>query len=386
MRKFFQYAFVLSILLFLTLGLVRTVFFPVEINEYENRYANRIAAPTLTGFSDGTFQKSVEDALSDQVPLANYFKKAYNLFNSYGLKAIITPVMKLVPDHYIQVENVRLYNDFITYRTRVLSNMTQLLDEKMVNYNELFAKHPDLPIYAFYIEKDTDVDFETGAQVESGAYVMEHLALPAERKAIFTVDNFEQFSSWFYHTDHHWRAEGALEGYRQALALLKPEEAPLLPQGELEEIGTFSGSKANGKLAAFSETFRAYRYDYPQMTITINGKPAADYGNQDAFFAGQGGNLTYGNFYGGDDGEIIFETGTQGRGNILVVGESYDNAILKQLASHYDNTYSIDLRYYKARMGKVFNFTEYVQEHEIDTVLLIGNIDFYTSADFKMEG
>ena len=49
----------------LLLGLARTVFFPKEINYYENRYANRAALPTPGSYADGTFQDQLEAALGD---------------------------------------------------------------------------------------------------------------------------------------------------------------------------------------------------------------------------------------------------------------------------------------------------------------------------------
>ena len=60
-------------------GLARTLVKPKETNLYENRPANRVAAPTLAAWLDGTFQDSVEAALSDQVPLAQTMKKTYTI-------------------------------------------------------------------------------------------------------------------------------------------------------------------------------------------------------------------------------------------------------------------------------------------------------------------
>ena len=45
-KKGINFVFVGLILCGLLLGLARTVFFPKEINYYENRYANRAALPT----------------------------------------------------------------------------------------------------------------------------------------------------------------------------------------------------------------------------------------------------------------------------------------------------------------------------------------------------
>ena len=121
------------------------------------------------------------------------------------------------------------------------------------------------------------------------------------------------------------------------------------------------------------------------MEITANGKPAGDYGDQAAFLSGARSDITYGNFYGGDLGEIIFDTGTTGRGSLLVIGESYDNSVLKLLAAHYDRTYSIDLRYYKNYMKQDFQLSAYLAEHGIDQVLLMGNIDYLTMTEFDLE-
>ena len=387
MKKALQYVFVLCTLLALTMGLVKTVFFPKDMNYYENRYAVKLETPTLQGFLEGTVQENVEDALNDQVNFAQYMKKLYNLGSSAFLKLAAQPVLRANPDRYVVLGGNLVYGvDHLLYWPRQLSAISESLDAKIDHCNQVFASHPDTDFYLYYIEKDTDIHFETGARLGAGAYLREGMDLPAERMGVFSVETFDQFSRWFYRTDHHWNAQGSYEGYRQVLAMLKPQETPLEPQEEVTLPGRFSGSKAKGLLESFSETVTVYRFDYPEMEITVNGQPAEDYGKQDLYLSGKGGTPTYGGFYGGDSGEILFDTGTQGRGNILVLGESYDNAILKLLASHYDKTCSVDLRYYENYMGHPFDLDSYLTEHEIDTVLLIGNVDYYVMAEFNPGG
>ena len=62
-----------------------------------------------------------------------------------------------------------------------------------------------------------------------------------------------------------------------------------------------------------------------------------------------------------------------------------DNAILKLLASHFDRTYSVDLRYYRNYMGSGFSLSDYLRRNNITKVLLIGNVDYYISPDFALE-
>lgn len=122
------------------------------------------------------------------------------------------------------------------------------------------------------------------------------------------------------------------------------------------------------------------------MSVRLNGNDqSVDYGAADAFFNGERTDATYGNFYGGDDGEIVFDTHNTEKENILLIGESYDNAILKLVASHYNRTYSVDLRYYEAYMGHAFHLEQYIKENNISKVLLIGNVDYFEMQDFLLE-
>ena len=383
-KKAINGLFVGAVLLLLGAGLVRTVFFPKEVNSYENRYAEKIAPLTVEGWLEGAFQDSVDKALADQVQLAQVYKRAYNFTSSRCLAAAASPLLPLCDGQYVNYVDALVFNGYVTYPPRVLADMTERLDAKADNYNDYFAAHPELDFYVYYIEKDTDVNFETGEKIPACDYLFDRLDLPRDRLGRYEVDGFEEFSRWFYRTDHHWNERGSYRGYVELLDLLGVEDAPLNSTGDLVDLGTFSGSKATGAAAVFSETFYASPIEFPEMDVTVNGEPG-DYGNQEAFFAGEGGTPSYGGFYGWDAGEVTFSTGKTGRENILILGESYDNAVIKMLASHFNNTYAVDLRYYEAYMGEKFSFSDYVEEHDITQVLLIGNIDYFLMDEFLLE-
>lgn len=384
-KKAMNTVFVGGIALLLLAGLARTVLFPKEVNTYENRYAEKINPLTLEGWLEGSFQDSVDKALADQVQLAQVYKRVYNFTASRYLKAAADPLLPLCYGRYVNYVDTLLFNGYITYPPRVLSDMTERLEAKVNNYNEYFAAHPELDFYVYYIEKDTDVNFETGEKVPACEYLFDRLDLPQDRLGCYTVDDFGEFSLRFYRTDHHWNEWGSYRGYAELLDLLGVEDAPLNSTGDSVDLGTFSGSKATGAAAAFSETFYAFPMEFPEMDITVNGAPG-DYGNREAFFAGEGGEPSYGGFYGWDAGEVTFSTGRANRENLLILGESYDNAVIKMLATHFNHTYAVDLRYYEAYMGKAFSFSDYVEERGITQVLLIGNIDYYLMDEFRLEG
>ena len=385
-KKYSGYVFVGVILLVMLAGLLQTVFFPEEIAALENRYANKLEPFTVEGYLDGSFQDGVEAALGDQVTLSGTFKNVFQKISSHSVRLLSTPFLKMdyFRTRYFQLGTSTIFGGTNLVYYMYSQSRTEELDPKIEDYNKTFAAFPDTEFFMYYIEKDTDINLQTEEKATFYEYLRDGLELPEENMGCFTIDSFEEFRTYFYETDHHWNYQGSYRGYLGVLELLGVEENPLQPIEVVHVSDGFSGSKAKSYASSFTEEFAAYRFEFPEMDIQINGTAVEDYGMQEYYLSGQSDAVTYGTFYGGDDGEIVFSTNRPERENILVIGESYDNAILKLLASHYNCTYSIDLRYYEAYTQEPFSLSEYLQEHEIDKVLLIGNIDYYLMSEFMI--
>ena len=386
-KKLLGIAFVGAILLFLLAGLGKTLFFPEAVNDYENRYAEQVEPFTLSGFLSGSFQQSMDGALADQTLFSTTCKRLYNGLRSAFRSTLLTPVLERNSYVYVALtDSVSLFaGDYLVYPAYTLDNIRDSLSATAESHNRMMAAHPDVDFCFYYIEKDVDVDFVTGRQLGASDYLRERLEGANGRFAAFSVPGFSVYRERFYRTDHHWNYAGSYQGYLELLALLGVGEAPLEP-AETVTVAEFSGSKAAQAAVTDTEPFTAYRFDFPAMTVTVNGESAADYGRQAEYLNGSATPVTYGNFYGGDAGEVILDTGTSGRGDLLVIGESHDNAVLKLLASHYDRTYAIDLRNYAHYMGREFELDTYLEQHGIDTVLFLGSVGFYTSETFRLEG
>ncbi len=388
-RKFLNIGFLLFFGLFFLAGLCKTVFFPKEDNLYENRPANRLSAPKPETVWDSSFQETVEKALSDQVLLAQTMKSVYNDGNSKSLLNAVSGFLESKPPYYVNLLGAKLFHgDYLVYGTYPMERVEKWHREKAENLNARFAAHPELDFYVYYIEKDTDINFETGEKPGIFPALKGYLTLPEDHIGCFEIDSFSEFQEKFYRTDHHWNHKGSYEGYLEVRKLLGVTEEALEPLEEVVVGKSFSGSKAgsSGMKGVVTEEFSAYRFAYPPMEITVKGQAVEDYGEQTAYLDGTAQTpVDYGSFYGWDWGEVVFDTGSSGRGNLLVLGESFDNAILKLLASHFDRTFSVDLRDYAKSYEVPFSFSEYVKKNQIDTVLLIGNCDFYTKPEFLLE-
>lgn len=388
MKKHLDRVVVLGVLAAMLLGLALSVLRQKDVNYYENRTANRMPAFSLSAWLQGDYQDALEDALSDQVPAAERLNRGYHQTTNRYLRTVLKRFQTAFPNRYFRFQDMLLFgDDYITFPAVWLEERQPELDAKAENYNALFAAHPELNFYVYYIEKDTDVEFDTGLKTGISDYMLNALNLPDAQKGCFRVNNFEEFSRWFFKTDHHWNYAGSYRAYTELMQLLGKTDL-LEPRGPEFIAGGMCGTKAKivGADALFSEDLYAYRYDFPEMTVTINGEPVSDYGRQnDTFTEADYGTMGYSAFYGGDDGEITFHTGKTSAGNLLIIGESFDNALLKLLASSYENTCSVDLRNYERENGKTFSFSDYVAEHGITDVLLIGNVDFFVLDEFRLE-
>ena len=313
-------------------GLGRTLLRPKDVNYYENRPANTVAPLTAESWLDGSFQDAMEAALSDQIPLAQAMKKT---FNDAQNKIRYDSMMRLshrYPNVPVQYDQFLVYGGkYLAYAYCSPDMVIPELTRHSENLNALIAAHPDVTFYLYMVEGDSNNNFPAGENNGAFEYLSSRVNLPAEQMGRFAVDELETYERDFYQTDHHWCNVGSYRGYREAAALL-----------------------------GCTDLLEAHH----RLHIT---------------------DASYGGVYGWDNGEVILDTGTTGRGNLLMLGESYDNAILKLMASHFDRVYSVDLRSYEQDMGKPFRLAEYLREHRITKVLLIGSTPFFTSDDFMVE-
>jgi len=374
---------------FLIFGALKAFVLTEDINAYENRTANRFPCLSAAAVQSGEFQDGVESALRDQVLLSQTLEKGYQFLNASLQVGMAEPFINS-RDYQgeINVLGTGSLWGHLIYPYRSLESVQDTVDAKIAALNATVERHPDTEFYAYYIEKDTDADFLLGLHSETSAYIGEKLALPEGHYGIFSVGDFDRFDSEFFRTDHHWNCYGSYRAYTELISVLGIADAPLSPVDEFTLKGRFSGSKALAVSAnrVLTDAFPVYAFDYPEMRISVNGIPVEDYGAQSLYQSGATAGLSYSAYYGDDLGEVVFDTGSSDRDNLLIIGESYDNAILKLLASHYNRLYSVDLRYYTYQLGIDFDFSSYLEANNISKVLFIGNLDYYLMSEFNPEG
>ncbi|HIQ63296.1 MAG: DHHW family protein [Christensenellales bacterium] len=178
----------------------------------------------------------------------------------------------------------------------------------------------------------------------------------------------------YYRLDHHWTAAGARVAY-EALAA-QWEQQPAQPAQTLAEDGFYGAyfAQAPSPLCA-PDTLTFDLYDGVTLRVETEEKDLLF--NPDAM----AGRDKYAALLWGNYGRITLENPDAPRGTLLVLKDSYANALLPALAQHFSRVVALDLRYYA---GDVLEETETMEAEEI--VCLYGLSGFAEDRNLAVHG
>ena len=180
-------------------------------------------------------------------------------------------------------------------------------------------------------------------------------------------------------SDHHFTYEGALVTYQALIDLLNRDFGLGLAAAEVEvrEVANpFLGSR-NRKLSglwrgeealsigALTEPVPFRRWDNgEEVEASLYALPDSP----ETY-------VTYEVYMGGDVGETVLRTDRPELPNALIFGDSFTNALETLLYASFDETRSLDLRYYTDMTLK-----DYISAYQPDVVLCVQNdTGYYTT-------
>jgi len=222
----------------------------------------------------------------------------------------------------------------------------------MAQYKEEF---PELTIYFMAIP--IGADFYLPTKVSKGIMqekiVIDHLnsILPVGIKTVPAYDMLMQHKAEYiyFNTDHHWTALGAYYAYT-AFAETAGFQPLELKNFTRKEIPRFLGTLYHRTLAPVlknnPDTVEIYKvpvrtevsYFYAGLRNGKHTQLYAEYAR---------GAAAYGVFLGGDYPLMKIASSVKNGRKIIVVKDSYGNAFVPYLSSHYEEVFVIDYRYFK---------------------------------------
>ena len=355
--------------LIIGLGILALLKTPTTFSVAENRDLAQFTMPNLRSFLDHSFQDNLENALSDQFIGSATIREAY----SYVIDNMPTFSLEeqLCKNEYLSLGNGRsTFNcdERIVY-TPVKFTAQQ---EKQIKTNiAQLDKLNQLADTYYYVVNDPAVfDFRTNQFTENLTELLKknlHNGYAGIDSLKFK--NYDEAKKFFYKTDHHWNYRGAQQGYLDIAKMLNIKNV-YQPDETFHSNEQFFGSHArNLRNYDFPEEFVAYKYSLPKHKSYINGVFGSYNGvekTEKHDYEYEKNLNFYGQYYGLDYAEVVFDYAQPKKENLLIIANSYSNAINELLASGFNKTYVID-----PRINKNWHARKYIKDNEISKVVVI---------------
>lgn len=336
-------------------------------------------------FTSGEFVQKFENLINDKVPFrvsAIRFSKAIDrgiIKFAYGFTNDRVIPAEMTLDFYYDTE----FEQLLFTPTLFDSHAKEVIDERIQNYEELIQMHPAQNFYLYYHQTLQNSEFHPLNQVffeadngQSLNYFEQNLpnGLTFEK---FLLTSHEDHLNYYYRTDHHWRVNAIIRAYHEIYVMLSKNYPDMSQPLKISTTIKFPDINFLGMMAR--RTFFPVRGDefvvedliIPAHELIESGLKIDDI-RRSIYFEGKYSTVPYINHYNAFYGEVadLIEYNfhnSSGR-NLLIIGSSFQNSVDPLLASHYDKTYCVDLRYYTD-----FSLSTFLSEHEVNDILIIGD-------------
>lgn len=228
---------------------------------------------------------------------------------------------------------------------------------------------------SFYWPEQSDVSH--GSEEDNIDNINEHLegVTPINLIPILSQHTDEHIYS---RTDHHWQPLGA---YYSAEEFCKVAEVPFANLSTYTKhtienyVGTlygYSGSiiiKDNPEDFIYYEPSNEYSTEYFDIDNTPQG--------EGKLLVEATGSSAYLTFMGGDEKITHVTTDTKNGRNLVIIKDSYGNALVPFLTSSFENIYVIDMRHFE------LNAIDYIKDVNATDVLFAMNTFSATGSNYK---
>ena len=313
-----------------------------EKSEMENRALARQSVPDVSGVLSGRWMRGAEDALADQFPL----RDAMMLLNA----AKETLALRTEQNGVLRLAGGRLVPDCAALDTAAAVRAGEALAEIQT------ALGLPTTLLLAPLSSRLYLDALPAGYTPADQAALTDAVIAACGDKITVLDCFDALAAQpdaealFYRTDHHWTADGARCAYEQVCAAWGL--APAAPSGRLYAPGFFGSAYARAPQPLVSaDTLTFDRFD--SVVYAIDGAEMDGLWDADAL----GARDKYAALLYGNPARATL-TSESGSGTLLVLKDSYANALLPAVATHFARTEVVDLRYFSGDLAEIAKETE----------------------------
>ncbi|GAB6109360.1 hypothetical protein [Fusibacter bizertensis] len=352
--------------------------------------SNVVEATGETKLSEDGPNESIESSTGEAVTFVPHVEKIDSYTKDYMSKLNWSPIdethfeISLNPKGSGLVEVVGEHH--LIFTKIGLSAAKAGLENKAANINQLAKEYPNIQFNSFYIETDVDVDFVGGKITHDLSNYLGNQFNDNVKFSSLNINSVEEYINGFYKTDHHWDTERQQIGYQALIKFLIGPNEPLADFDLYLTNLAYNGYKS--RLLNEFTTTDVFKFIVPKVSrsdVYINGEKST-YGNKYGFIKGDFTQETAENYYGDCNGAdyalVEFHYNQPSKPNAVIFIDSFSNPLKEVIASHYNKTYYVDLRYYETAYGKPFDFSEFIKDKNIGVVVNLGYYYFFAGDTF----
>jgi hypothetical protein len=332
----------------------------------------------------GSWLKSLKGTVGNDVTLverkggnnANQNLTAKNPDDGASPDPAATPAPADEPKVDVQTAEAETY---LIVKDQAMS-LYQYYPESAASYADAINKlqaavDPKINVYALLAPSSVEfIESEkyrkmSASQKEAFQYVAEHYNDSVKHVPAYDKLSEHRKEYIYYRTDHHWTSLGAYYAY-EALMETMGEKPVSLSRYEKVEIKSFLGSAyaatLNAALKKNPDTITVYKpfVKYENSAYWNENPTVRDLVELELPTDGRGG---YAVFMGGDYPLDIVKTDVKNGKRLLLIKDSYANALIPFLLPHFEKIVIVDPRYYQENLVKL------TQKESITDILTVNS-------------
>lgn len=351
------------------------VFEPISEKNIGDKLSNKVNA----------IKTRLENEITNSFPFYNSLNGLYQNFNYYMNSFFYKEVpLKTNSDNEYIFYNKE--NDFYYLENQYSKDeLDKRLDMQVAMFNKLANLDIDMYLYfptRYELTKLKDNNLNSYVDI-----FKDKLSLKI-KVANMDITSLEQYKNYFYKTDHHWNMNGALAGYYDIMDILGKvpvDNLEVVNKRERKFYGSMAKSVLNNKTYDYIlDVDKKLDYD-----VLVNGKQASEVFkprqirlDRDYLYYDY-----YVQYFNGQYGEICYDYHKDNEENLLILSDSYAWQIDYLIASSFNKTYVVNLRYDKWKKEDL-NLEEYMKKRNIKKVLFLyeGGSMMFDQYNYNLEG
>lgn len=319
----------------------------------ENRTLSKMPDFSWSALVDGSYTSKLEKYLEDQFPLRDGWMGLKNRYEYLLGKR--------------EFHGVYLCGDRLIHKIEDASRA-----EQNIAYLQKLTELTNIPVYLGLIPTAAEVyrdQLPAGAENFDQAAYLEKVRESVPDAVWVDMEKWMDGASGvslFYRTDHHWTSAGAWHGYA---ALMEAMGEPFEPLGTPETVSDdFYGTLYSSSGVHWLAPDTIERYVSGEGVTVENFEKGDTHGLYVDSFLGE--KDKYASFLGGNTPlYIIRNPEAASEEKLLVVRDSYSDAMAPFLSQYFAEIHLVDLRYYRTSVA------EYARENGMDRIFVCYSVE-----------